>query len=385
MVIIATPNDAPLPEPNNNNDNAQNNALNTPGTPYYGPGVVATPDGVIPEPACETSSDEPPPPNLTPLVCANSQEVIAEEGLIMQLEQGTAINQDQTAAISTVNGTSVFARQRAISLMQGQAVNLVWQLQDKNGVPLDLTPLVTDPSLKVVFRMKEQLSLNSDTVPPYEIEMSLVTPEIGKVSGQLTQDMTNFPGVYYGEVALISTLTEYPAVIFANVFSLVIARSTFGVGTVGGPPSIAEIRLHLRDSSPAESFLLDNLMFDDAEIALAIARPVMYWNETPPPIQQFDTSTFPFRYHWLEGICANLFFMVAEQFRRNQLDYAAAGVSVNDQNKEANYERAGQTRWQAYREWVRAKKAQINLEGGYGEIGSVYRYGAYSSGIRSRY
>lgn len=385
MVIIATPNDGPQNPDPNNNYNAQNNALNTPGTQYQGSGVVATPDGMIPEPPVCVNPDEPPPPNLTPLACANNQEIAAEEGVIMLLEQGTTISQEQRAPISAVNGTSVFARQRAISIMQGQAATVVWQLQDRNGVPLDLSPLVTDETLKVVLRLKEQIGLNANNKQPYEIDMELVTPETGTVSGQLTVEMTNYPGVYYGEVALISVATEYPAVIFANVFSLVIARSTFGVNVPGGPPSIAEIRLHLRDSSPAESFLLDNLMFDDAEIALAIARPVMYWNETPPPIQEFDTQTFPFRYHWLEGICANLFFMVAEQFRRNQLDYAAAGVSVNDQNKEANYERAGQTRWQAYREWVRGKKAQLNLEGCYGQIGSVYQYGVYSSGIRSRY
>jgi hypothetical protein len=77
--------------------------------------------------------------------------------------------------------------------------------------------------------------------------------------------------------------------------------------------------------------------------------------------------------------------MVAEQYRRNQLNYSAAGLSVDDQNKEGSYEQAGQIRWQAYREWVRSKKAEINLESGYGEIGSTYQYGTYSSGIRSRF
>jgi hypothetical protein len=150
--------------------------------------------------------------------------------------------------------------------------------------------------------------------------------------------------------------------------------------------SIAEIRLHLRDSAPGESYLLENLMFDDAEIALAIARPVMYWNEVPPPLgRNYSTQNFPFRYHWLEGICANLFMMVAEQFRRNQLSYQAGGIAVDDQNKEGSYERAGQTRWQAYREWVRATKASINLESCYGEVGSNYKYSAYTDAIRIRY
>jgi hypothetical protein len=202
--------------------------------------------------------------------------------------------------------------------------------------------------------------------------------------------MTGVPGVYYAEMAMVSVpalTSQQPCVIFSNTFSLVIARSTFGdVNQYGGPPSIAEIRLHLRDSAPNESFLLDNLMFDDAEIALAISRPVMYWNEIPPPLDaMYNTQTFPFRYHWLEGICANLFLMVAEQFRRNQLDYNAAGIAINDQNKESSYERAGQARWQAYREWVRATKASINLENCYGEVSSTYKYSAYTDALRIRY
>ena len=360
MVIIGTPNVGPQ----NPEDNAeQNPAVNPPECPNVELG----------------------PTDLTPLECANAQDMLLEGGNIMALELGNAINGEQTAPITTVNGTSVVAKQRAISILQGQAATIAWQMHDSRGVPVDLSPLMTDSSLKVLLRIKEQISLNNSQSPPKEIDMELVTPEVGKVSVAVTPEMVANPGVYYAEVALVSSLTDPPTLIFANVFSLIISRSTFGTNCAGGPPSIAEIRLHLRDSSPAESFLLDNLMFDDAEIALAITRPIMYWNEVPPPIQEYTTETFPFRYHWLEGICANLFFMVAEQFRRNQLDYAAAGVTVNDQNKEQNYERAGQMRWQMYMDWVKVKKAQINLEGGYGTVGSIYTYGAYSSGIRSRY
>lgn len=347
--------------------------------------IIATPNDPLPSGSSSCAApDTPPPPNLVPLECAAEQEIVAEGGLTLNLEQGTAITQDQTAPISKINGVSVFARQRAITISQGQAVTIKWQMVDKAGVPLNLTPLVSDPTLKVVFRVKEQVALGND-IPPVQVDASIVTAEVGEIEADLTAVQTRLPGVYYGEMALISTLTNPVSVLAINVFSLIINRSTFGEQNYGGAPSIAEIRLHLRDSAPNESFLLDNLMFDDAEIALAISRPIMYWNEIPPPIATFTTQNFPFRYHWLEGICANLFFMVAEQFRRNQLDYAAAGVTVNDQNKEGNYEQAGQRRWDAYREWVRLKKAQINLEGAYGQVGSLYQYGAYSSGIRSRY
>jgi len=340
--------------------------------------IIGTPnDG--PNEACCNKLDLQ-PSSLAPLVCAQSQDIVTDEADLdtLALELGTVISQEQIAPISTVNGTSVFSRQRAISVVQGQSATIVWDLHNQAGVAIDLTPLATDPDIAVVLRLREQISANNAKAIIEEVEMGVVTAEVGKVSGIMPVTMTNCPGVYYAEVAVVNTLTTPVTLLFANVFSLIISRGSFGADTQGGPPSIAEIRLHLRDSSPAESFLLDTLMFDDAEIALAIARPVMYWNEIPPPIQTFNTQTFPFRYHWLEGICANLFMMVAEQFRRNNLDYSAGGISVADQNKEQNYERAAQVRWTAYREWVRLKKAEINLEGCWGSVGSQYSsYGRY--------
>lgn len=298
------------------------------------------------------------------------------------------------APVSKTNGVPVLTRTRAVSVNQGQCASIDWQMIDTQGRPVDLRPCgfgqVNPPTdFKVVFRLKEQLNLGNAR-PPLQVDAELFDAEKGNVRVQLTKSMTEFAGVYYGEMALIDIAAENandPCVVFSNTFSVIINRSTFGPqGQQGGPPSIAEIRLHLRDSSPAESYLLEHVMFDDAEIALAITRPVMYWNEIPPPLDTtYSTQNFPFRYHWLEGICANLFMMVAEQYRRNQLSYSAAGMSVDDQNKEASYERAGQARWQAYREWVRATKASINLESCYGEVTSNYKYSAYTDAIRIRY
>jgi hypothetical protein len=337
--------------------------------------VIATPASqpIIPTPAPITTVG-----GLFPVSCAG-QNIIS-------------------APVSTVNGTPVLGRMRSIVVNQGQCATIEWQLHDKDGHPVSLQacgfPDDSESSsalidYRVVLRLKEQLSLGNAKVP-FEVEADVVNASEGRVRAELTAAMTALPGLYYGEMALVSTVAEsqdLPCVVFSNTFSVVITRSLFGPqGEIGGPPSIAEIRLHLRDSSPGESFLLDNLMFDDAEIALAIARPVMYWNEVPPPLDNiYNTQDFPFRYHWLEGIAANLFFMVAEQYRRNDFQYAAAGMQINDQNKAQAYEQAGQTRWTAYREWVRNTKASINLESCYGEVTSNYKYSSYASGLRLRY
>lgn len=333
--------------------------------------VIATPSAAPAAPCC--NANEPNPSAAVPVSAASQNTV--------------------NAKISTVNGQPVLTKMRAISITQGQCATINWQMHDPEGRPVDLTAVnltngpAENDNYAVVLRLKEQISAGSGKAP-VQLIGTITDAATGQVEFNLTKSMVGLPGIYYAEVALITVEEDSratPCGIFSNIFSLIISRSTLGRATPGGPPSIAEIRLHLRDSAPGESFLLDNVMFDDAEIALAIQRPVQYWNEMPPPLENFTTQNFPFRYHWLEGICANLFFMVAEQYRRNQFDYVAGGIQVNDQNKEQNYERAGQTRWQMYREWVRGKKAQINLESCYGEVGSVYQYGVYSSGIRSRY
>lgn len=338
--------------------------------------VIATPDTHPIQPCCEPQLTT---GNLTPVSCAG-QNVLS-------------------APVSSSNGAPLLTRMRAVSLSQGQCGAIEWQMHDKDGHPVSLTQcgLQNDSEssasladYKVVLRLKEQLSLGNAR-RPLQVDADVIDAATGRVRALLTEGMTKYPGVYYGEMALISTEAEannQPCVVFSNTFSVIISRSTFGDGSGGmsGPPSIAEIRLHLRDSAPGESYLLDHLMFDDAEIALAITRPVMYWNEIPPPLNDvYNTQNFPFRYHWLEGICANLFFMVAEQYRKNQFSYAAAGMQIDDQNKAQVYEQAGQMRWQAYREWVRATKASINLESIYGEVTSTYKYSAYSSGLRIRY
>lgn len=328
--------------------------------------VIATPTSHPLVPCCDNRNTE---QILTPVTCAG-QNVIA-------------------APVSQQNGQPLLSRMRAISIGQGQCATIDWQMVDRDGVPVNMAACNDTDDYKVILRLKEQISLGNST-PVKQVDATITDAAEGKVQVTLTKNMVGLPGIYYAEMALINVPaqeSDLPCIIFSNTFYLIINRGTLGNdGKNGGPPSMAEIRLHLRDSSPNESFLIENLMFDDAEIALAIARPVQYWNEIPPPLNMtFNTQNFPFRYHWLEGICANLFLMVAEQFRRNQLAYSAGGVQVDDQNKEGSYERAGQTRWQAYREWVRATKASINLESCYGEVSSNYKYSAYTDAIRIRY
>jgi len=121
------------------------------------------------------------------------------------------------------------------------------------------------------------------------------------------------------------------------------------------------IRLWLRDQNPDLNYLIKDLEFSSDEIKMALMMCQDYWNETPPFIGVFSPSSSPFRYHLLMGTSAQLFFIAANRYRRNALPMNAGGVSIDDQNKFAQYDAAGQKLWDLYRQWVKDSKLAQNI------------------------
>lgn len=278
-----------------------------------------------------------------------------------------------SAPVTMQHGRSVLSRLRAIKITAGRAATLDWNMHDADGKPIDLTGCACDSGgsegsdggcLAVELYIRENLSACTQTIAG-----EIVNAAEGLVRVSLANDTIVCPGIYFAELAVLDETGDEPRVVCSNIFKLIVER---GARDTKGPPTIAEIRLHLRDSSPVENHLLDNMKFDDAEIALAIERPIQYWNEVPPPLRKYTTKNFPHRYHWLEAICAQLFLMVAEQMRAGNLTYQAAGVSVNDMDKEQNYEAAAQRRSLEWKEFVKNRKASDNISGCFGGIGSPY-------------
>lgn len=322
-------------------------------------------------------------PPATPVVCPVEGAPCDEQNLL----QPTA---------STYYDKLVLRRMRSVRAVSGQHVRIEWQLLDTAGNPIDLTacgfPVESTAAVSsssyssssaadtlVGFRVRVRENLSVGISPQADVPeppVVLVDTDLGKIQITLSSDYTNTPGVYFVEVGVFDDFdTEDERLLFSNVFYLLLDRGQFGASEQEGPPTIAEVRLHLRDSGPEDNLLLDNIKFSDEEIALAISRPLQEWNETPPDLGvRATTQNFPYRFHWLEAICGNLFLMAAENYRANNLTYSAAGVQVNDQDKEPNYERAAAQRLQNWRYWLRRKKAEINADMCYGGIGSDYRW-----------
>jgi hypothetical protein len=290
----------------------------------------------------------------------------------------------RTPAASQFYRMNLPSRMRSVRGRIGQKLEILWTLLDSNGTPVDLLTCgfpdgsseASVAAASIVCRLRESMSLGLDPgIVQIEYEAVIVDAATGQIQILLPSTATSLPGIYYAEVAVIDSDDQ---MLFSNVFYLVLERGQFAGLQTGGPPTVAEIRLHLRDSAPEESLLLDNVRVDDAEIALAVMRPIEYWNELPPDLGAHTTQNFPYRFHWMDGAAACLFWMVEEQFRANNLEYSAAGVQVNDQNKEANYARAAERRWANWVNFVRRKKSELNYEGCWGGIGSQYS-GSYST------
>lgn len=328
----------------------------------------------------------------------------------------TCCEQNQTFPVTpTYMGEDIRGRIASVTVQACQKAILRWQMLDQNGRPLSLTgcfaepppdessslsssessavsqssvsstssesldtvgtwvdgtvPGDCNPNFDVLFSMREQLSIGGVIL---DAEVSVENVEQGIVRVNLSPDNLASPGVYFAEFGIYDmTDPDNPVRHYSNMFYMFI-EPQISLDQLQGTPSIAEVRLFLRDSSPVENLLLDEAKFSDSEIIMATRLPVQEWNETPPPIQTYTTQNFPFRMHWLGAICGYLFRMAAEQYRANRLPVSAGGISIDDQNKESNYDRVSDARIAEWRKWMRFKKGSLNLEQGYGGIGSQY-------------
>lgn len=237
-------------------------------------------------------------------------------------------------------------------------VTIEMELKNEKGIAYDLTGL-DEP--QIVCFVVESVG----GAKPIELEAEIKDAEKGVVSikpGKLSS------GVYKGAVALEidgERITDNPITLYV----------TQPVTSNSGPPTMLEIRLQLRDSSLDDNNLFDSYEFTDDEIALATIKPIQYFNECSPNIGvQFNTRNFPWRYHWIEGIIAQLYAIAAEGYRKNHLSYSAGGLSVDDQNKEQNYRSAYQEKWGQFISFVRNKKGELNMEMGWRIYNGPYAY-----------
>lgn len=129
-----------------------------------------------------------------------------------------------------------------------------------------------------------------------------------------------------------------------------------------------DIRIWLRDTDPDANTLLLDLEFSPEEMRTAQTLAVDRWNETPPMVGKYTIVTFPWRYHLLQQVVANLLTIAAHRYRRNHLAYNVPGGSINDQDKGPAYDATASRLSAEFAKFINDKKIELNMESGWGSI-----------------
>jgi hypothetical protein len=278
------------------------------------------------------------------------------------------------AATSRAYGRPIPSRLKAVVLRAGTAPTVRWTMVDRRGCPVDLTPFAVEaapgpdppppPVVPVFLRVVENTILGLD---PDFIGRCVDAPA-GLVEASLDLARMGGPGVYIAEFAVMAADLE--TVAFSNQLTVLVERGLFA-GDPTGIPTLAEIRMLVRDS-PQDNELIGDFAWDDAEILQALQAPVDYWNADLPDVGvYYTTRTWPARYRhwWVRGTIAVLYRIASESQRRNQFDYAAGGIQVQDSNRSQEYAQLADAEWQEFKAWVRSTKVALNNELGWGTFG----------------
>lgn len=197
--------------------------------------------------------------------------------------------------------------------------------------------------------------------------------------------MGDLPGVFRGQFSLRTADTNEERL--RNEFWVLVERGFWTVEGAApsadrGPPTLAEVRLSVRDH-PGANRLLGDYEFDPAEVGFALTSAVQtYNNEFPPLPHQYRLTTINFPGCWrrqlLTGTLAYLFETARAYHRRGHLPYSAGGMSFDDLAKEKDYAAAADQCRQEYVRWVKTQRAKISMDAAWGSLGSGYpTYGTY--------
>jgi len=244
------------------------------------------------------------------------------------------------------------------------------EVKDRStGLPVDFTAGGTvDPSRLTAKLTAVHVWGSTEVV--FSVAGTVISATVGLVNIILTELDTGRPGVFTATLGVfVDTTLTYTQPFFIEIEPNDLYQNF-------GPPTIAEIRLHLRDTCPESNFLLDETEFSDSEIASALRLPIDMFNEIPPPLgTMFNVDSFPYRYHWMVATIGLLHRIAASHYRRNKLAYSTGGTSIDPQaDKAQEYEAIAERRMAEYREWMQIKKIELNVDAGFGTTQSPYAF-----------
>lgn len=277
-----------------------------------------------------------------------------------------------TAGLPVKDNCTLFARTKAFLVDQNVLCQIQHQFRNRDGQLISLEKYQSSLSdsvsssstggYSVVARFSEWLGTGMGSKSDYVELEGTFGEELGSVLIELTEEALSEAGIFEMHLGIKNANGSY---VLMDRALLSVERSLFATDDnlqPNGPPTIREIRAMIMDSDVGENSLIDALEFSDDQIMQALTEPIRMWNETPPPIETFNTRNFPFRGAWMCGVKAALHAMGAHHYRRNFLQTAGGGVQVADKAKEKEYNAESDKLWAQYKEWLMRKKAEINMK-----------------------
>lgn len=281
----------------------------------------------------------------------------------------------------------VIGKERVIYVQRGQRAVVRWPLRDRKGqpIPSSLCPLqeISSSSSEVsstaagsdrryVVRIHDAFG-DSPVIYQVLAAQALLSEECTVLEWTLPAVVVQDAGVFRFEAAVVE---GSDSLIWSNTGLLSVESGFFGAVEktgVSGPPSLGEIRTYLRDTL-AENTLWKELEFPDIDLIHAILRPVQQWNETPPHVARFNARNFPWRYHWLRAIVAELLFSAALWYERNRLPAQHGGIAVDPRQRFQPYLSVAERLRQEWKEFMMHQKAVINSRLWMQSYGSAYGF-----------
>lgn len=275
----------------------------------------------------------------------------------------------------------LYGRLPGLRLDQGSPVWVRLPMYDQGtGAPLKVTTGQYSTAPTVACRYREASGYDRRVMEPSGDDATPALDETGRyLLLPVPTEVVNNPGVYTMQ-ASVRDGNGLERV--RNQLTVLVDRGLFladgGAPDDRGPPTLAEVRVALRDH-PAANRLLGEYEFDAAEVGSAIVHAVQaFANGFPPlpPQWNLPTTRWPAgaRRPLTDGILTQLFETAAHYHRRGHLPYSAGGLTVDDLAKEKDYAQAVAFYRERFETWVKMVRSKVNIAAGWGSLASPYSY-----------
>lgn len=285
-------------------------------------------------------------------------------------------------------------RRQSVRVWQGQTATVELTFRNDAGQPVDLSVFATlgdgpgsssgsssivgpcspydsnhDYRLKIRFR--EPFSSGGEIL---EVEGYASDAAAGTIQYHLPDEAVAKSQILYAFIGVFDNLR-----LVRGMESIVfVDRSDFAHQAYRrvGVPTVAEVRSRLRDSGTNDNYLLARVEHSLDEIAEATIKAVADWNHwsTNAGIGAYTTANFPEPDMIMFGVMANLYPMLADNYRRNHLAYQAAGVSVNDKDYGSIYDQLAASYRLEFNKTIRRTTAAAARRGWTGIVSSPYAH-----------